>query len=85
MTWMSGLGLGSALFPGVLWAKVAAGAELTAETIAAPPGLPDTAGAFVKISIKANDEAHPAWARPVDVYFRRQAAGWQLVGVDRLP
>jgi Asp-tRNA(Asn)/Glu-tRNA(Gln) amidotransferase A subunit family amidase len=39
MTWMSGLGLGSALFPGVLWAKVASGAALTVETIAAAEEL----------------------------------------------
>lgn len=34
MTYFAGAGLGSTLFPGVLWAKVSAGAEITAATIA---------------------------------------------------
>jgi Asp-tRNA(Asn)/Glu-tRNA(Gln) amidotransferase A subunit family amidase len=35
LTYFSAIGLGSTLFPGVLWSKVAAGAEITKETIAA--------------------------------------------------
>src|SRR3954467_15086036 len=34
MTYFSGVGLTSTLFPGVLWAKLAAGADITADTIA---------------------------------------------------
>ncbi|HEX5830487.1 MAG TPA: amidase [Gemmatimonadaceae bacterium] len=34
MTYFAGLGLGSTLLPGVLWARVAAGAEITAQSIA---------------------------------------------------
>ena len=34
MTYFAGTGLASTLFPGVLWAKLAAGAEITVETIA---------------------------------------------------
>ena len=34
MNYFAGLGLTSTLFPGVLWAKVAAGAEITVDTIA---------------------------------------------------
>jgi Asp-tRNA(Asn)/Glu-tRNA(Gln) amidotransferase A subunit family amidase len=34
MSYVAGLGLTSSLFPGVLWAKVAAGADITLETIA---------------------------------------------------
>src|SRR3954467_12968351 len=34
MGYFAGAGLGSTLFPGVLWAKLAAGAEITVETIA---------------------------------------------------
>src|SRR2546423_1600965 len=34
MTYFSGLGFGSTLFPGVLWAKISAGADITVETIA---------------------------------------------------
>src|SRR5207237_8357734 len=34
LTYFSSIGLGSTLLPGVLWSKVAAGAEITKETIA---------------------------------------------------
>ena len=34
MGYFAGVGLSSTLFPGVLWAKLAAGAEITVETIA---------------------------------------------------
>jgi hypothetical protein len=35
LAWCSGAGLGATLLPGVLWAKLAAGAELTVETVKA--------------------------------------------------
>ena len=38
----------------------------------------------VRISIRAVQPAHAAWAVPVDVYFRRSNAGWTLVGVERI-
>ena len=53
-------------------------------SIAAPGGLPETAGAYVKVSIRAIESAHAPWTVPVDVYFRRQPSGWQLVGVERI-
>src|SRR5882672_7598748 len=34
MTYFAGVGLTSTLFPGVLWAKIAAGADITVDTIA---------------------------------------------------
>ena len=34
MTYFSGIGLGSTLFPGVLWAKLSSGADITVDTIA---------------------------------------------------
>jgi hypothetical protein len=34
MGYFAGVGLTSTLFPGVLWAKLSAGADITAETIA---------------------------------------------------
>jgi Asp-tRNA(Asn)/Glu-tRNA(Gln) amidotransferase A subunit family amidase len=34
MSYFAGVGLGSTLFPGVLWAKLAAGADITVDTIA---------------------------------------------------
>ena len=41
------------------------------------------AGAYIKVAIHAVDSNRPAWVKPVDVYFRRSANGWQLVGVER--
>src|SRR5688500_7704334 len=39
MATCAGLGVGATLFPGVLWAKMAAGAEITKETVAAAAEL----------------------------------------------
>jgi hypothetical protein len=51
----------------------------------APAGLPVTPGAFVKVALSAQSANHPSWARPIDVYFKRGATGWTLVGLERLP
>ena len=40
MGYFAGVGLTSTLFPGVLWAKLAAGADITVETIASAEGWP---------------------------------------------
>jgi hypothetical protein len=57
----------------------------TDRRVKAPAGLPSASGALVKVQIVGTDPAHAAWAAPVDVYFRRGASGWALVGVERLP
>jgi hypothetical protein len=49
-----------------------------------PAALPGGSGAFVRVSIRAVQPEHAAWAVPVEVYFRRSGAGWTLVGVERL-
>jgi hypothetical protein len=54
------------------------------ERMQSPGPLPSGAQAFVKVSIRALQPEHAAWAVPVDVYFRGMGAGWTLVGVDRL-
>jgi hypothetical protein len=51
----------------------------------APSGLPQADGSYIKVSIGAIEPPHSAWTTPVDVYFRRAAGAWQLVGVERLP
>jgi hypothetical protein len=51
----------------------------------APAGLPSAPGSFIKVQVAAWEPAIPSWAVPVDVYFRRDSAGWVLVGVERLP
>ena len=48
----------------------------------APSALPSGAGAIVRITVK-EVRAGTGTAPDVDVYFRRQAGQWQLVGVDR--
>jgi hypothetical protein len=55
------------------------------ERMQSPGSLPGGSQAFVKVSIRALQPAHSAWAVPVDVYFRRHGTTWTLVGVDRLP
>lgn len=55
------------------------------EQAAAPAGLPASAGAFVRVDIKAVTPEHPSWAAPVHAYFQRTAGGWRLVGFERLP
>jgi hypothetical protein len=49
-----------------------------------PGALPGGGDAFVRISIRALEAEHRPWTVPVDVYFRRAATGWSLVGVERL-
>jgi hypothetical protein len=50
----------------------------------APAGLPSTAGAYVQVDLSATSAAHPSWATPVVLHFRREAAGWKLVGLARM-
>jgi hypothetical protein len=50
--------------------------------IAAPSGV---SGAFVVAEVAAVDPPYAAWAKPVQVTFRRAGAGWTLVGLERLP
>jgi hypothetical protein len=59
--------------------------ESTTERMQAPTELRATPGAFAKVQLSAISTEHPSWAKPVDVYFRRQADGWTLVGFERLP
>ncbi|MGE0126257.1 MAG: hypothetical protein AB7U25_25295 [Vicinamibacterales bacterium] len=55
------------------------------DTRAAPPAaLPATGGSFVRVDIAATG-GPPAWAAPVEAYFRRANDRWQLVGFNRLP
>jgi hypothetical protein len=40
---------------------------------------------FIAADVGAIHAQHPAWQRPVRVYFRRLHDGWKLVGLDRMP
>jgi len=53
--------------------------------LAAPAALPSAPGAYVRVDIAAEHDTQPAWRRPVEAYFRRDAAGWTLVGLSRQP
>ena len=54
-------------------------------TLTGPATLPSDTGAIVQVDVSADAPAHPSWKQPVRLHFRRQASGWQLVGLDRLP
>ena len=54
-------------------------------TLAAPDGLPTAPGSYVAVEITADGTEHESWRVPVTAYFRRQADGWKLVGLERLP
>jgi hypothetical protein len=54
-------------------------------TIAAPSGLPTAVGSFVEVNISADHATYPTWKQPIRTHFRRQADGWKLVGLQRLP
>ena len=54
-------------------------------TIEAPPGLPAAPGSFILVEISADSKEHKAWQRPVRTYFRLDADGWKLVGLERMP
>ncbi len=57
------------------------GASRGASSLEAPSPLPVADGAMVKITIAATGVDA---GRSVDVYFRRHADGWRLVGIDRI-
>jgi hypothetical protein len=57
----------------------------TTARFASPAGLPASAGSYIHVEISADEAAHPSWRVPVQVYFRRTAPGWMLVGLERMP
>jgi hypothetical protein len=56
-----------------------------APTMLTPAALPAESGSFIQIELSAAAPVFPSWSRPIQVHFRRQIDGWQLVGIDRLP
>jgi hypothetical protein len=54
-------------------------------TIDAPRDLPTAAGSFILVEISADSRDHQAWRQPVRAYFRLDADGWKLVGLERMP
>jgi len=52
-------------------------------TMQGPRDLPAAVDSFVQVEIAASSAEHPSWSTPVRVFFRRTAAGWVLVGLER--
>jgi hypothetical protein len=65
----------------------AIGSAVTSATpgIRVPAGLSAVTGEYVKVEVIAIDPPDISWKVPVQVYFRRLAAGWKLVGLQRIP
>ena len=59
---------------------VTEGREAALET----PTLPETPGAYIRVTIAATGAPVEAWTRPVSAYFQRAAEGWKLVGFERM-
>lgn len=57
----------------------------TTEETQSPLPMPELpASEFIKVDVSTVGGPE-AWNRPISVYFRRNAAGWTLVGLERLP
>ena len=54
-------------------------------TIDAPAGLPTAADSFILVELSADSKEHEAWQQPIRTYFRLDADGWKLVGLERMP
>jgi hypothetical protein len=63
--------------------QIGSAAASQEESVQGPGELPRGDQAFVKVSIRAAEPPHAAWATPVDVYFRQAGGAWKLVGVER--
>lgn len=57
--------------------------QMTAPSTIAPASV--RGQPFIEARVSAHASAHPAWAEPVIVRFRRGETGWNLVGVRRGP
>jgi hypothetical protein len=58
--------------------------QTTAEpTAKAPAGLGDTG--YVAVTVRGQHPNHPAWAKPIRAYFRREGTVWKTVGLEREP
>ena len=56
----------------------------SATSVKAPKDLPAAAGAYIRVEISAHGGPE-SWTEPAHAYFRREAAGWTLVGFERVP
>jgi hypothetical protein len=54
-------------------------------TIEAPRGLPTAGGSMIAVDLSADSAEQQSWKRPIRTYFRRNGAGWKLIGLERMP
>jgi hypothetical protein len=54
-------------------------------TIDAPGDLTTAAGSYILVELSADSTEHPVWRRSIRTYFRMEADGWKLVGLERMP
>jgi hypothetical protein len=47
--------------------------------------LPAAPGAYIQVELTAEHASFASWKEPVRAFFRREAAGWKLVGLSRMP
>jgi hypothetical protein len=60
-------------------------AQSVRPAIDAPRDLPTAPDSYLEVDLSAHAETWPTWRRPIRTWFRREADGWTLVGLDRLP
>jgi hypothetical protein len=53
-------------------------------SVPTPKDLPSAPGSYVRAEISATGGPE-SWARPAHAYFVREAAGWKLIGFERVP
>jgi hypothetical protein len=53
--------------------------------VQAPAGLPTASGAYIQVELSADHPNFANWKQPVHAFFVRQAQGWKLVGLERMP
>jgi hypothetical protein len=56
----------------------------TDTSLPAPADLPAAVGTYIRVAITAQGGPE-SWSAPVHAFFLREAAGWKLVGLERVP
>jgi len=51
----------------------------------APADFPCRAGVYLKVQLRSEGAANPAWEKPVDAFFRMVGGEWRLIGFERMP
>ena len=57
----------------------------SATSVDAPTDLPAAASTYIRVETISAHGGPESWTEPAHAYFRREAAGWTLVGFERVP